>query len=404
MQKTWTTWTLLVLSIFSVTCASIKAGEQNVNPQTELQGQSKLSEAERIYEEFKFSSVDVTTVAITEKGRATVGGAGCFINKEGLVITACHVVKVKNDEIPGLLGGNTKILSYEYEVTLKEKGKKYKAELVGYNFENDGALLRVKGIKPEEYTAAKLGNSDKLKIGQKIYVIGMPYGLSNSISDGIVSQLHRHIDFSYIEDWIQISAPVNPGNSGGVLVDQEGQVVGIINLKIMFSDGIAFSLPINLLNVPQLTSGEVKKGDLGVECLIDNFPRMGTYQKPSLEDLIHLHEGTGINDVEVLNKLCKETEKQYAIVMTLEKDSSAEKAGIKKGDIILSIDGKKIQNGMELRIALLNKNGKTMEVSLMRVERKDLTQENSEVILKPMTVSVVVGKKQKEEKKEGKIY
>ena len=134
MKKAWTMWTLLVLSIFSVTCVSIKADEQNANPQTELQGQSQLSEAERIYEEFKFSSVDVTTAMITEKGKAVAGGAGCFINKEGLVITACHVVKVKNDEIPGFLGGNIKILSYEYEVTLKEKVKKYKAELVGYNF------------------------------------------------------------------------------------------------------------------------------------------------------------------------------------------------------------------------------------------------------------------------------
>lgn len=398
MKKAWTMWTLLVLSIFSVTCASIRADEQNANPQTEPQGQSQLSEAEKIYEDFKFASVDVTTTVITEKGKAFAGGAGCFINKDGLVITACHVVKEKDDEIATLFG-KIKILSYEYEVTLKEKGKKYKAELVGYNFENDGALLRVKGIKPEEYTAAKLGNSDKLKVGQKIYVIGMPYGLSNSITDGIVSQLHRHIDVFYVEDWVQISAPVNPGNSGGVLVDQRGEIVGIINLKIMSSDGIAFSLPINLLNVPQLMNGEVKKGEMGIECLVDNFPRMGTYQKPSLEDLIYLYEGTGINDVEILNRICKETGKQYAVVMTLEKNSSADKAGINKGDIILSIDGKAICNGMELRIALLNKNGKTMEVNLMRIERQDATKENSEVILKPMTISVVIGNKKNEKEK-----
>lgn len=392
MKKAWTMWTLLVLSVVSVTCASIKADEQNANPRTELQGQSQLSEAEKIYEDFKFASVDVTTTAMTEKGKAFAGGAGCFINKEGLVITACHVVKERGDEIAAGFG-KIKILSYEYEVTLKEKGKKYKAELVGYNFENDGALLRVKGIKPEEYTAAKLGDSDKLKVGQKIYVIGAPYGLSNSITDGIVSQLHRHTDVFYVEDWVQISAPINPGNSGGVLVDQKGEIVGIINYKEMPADGVAFSLPINLLNIPQLMTGEVKKGELGIECLVDNFPRMGTYQKPSLEDLIYLHEGTGINDVEILSRICKETEKQYAIVMTLEKDSSADKAGIKKGDIILSIDGKTIQNGMELRIALLNKNGKTMEVNLMRIERQDATKENSEVILKPMTISVVIGNK-----------
>ncbi|MEK7590494.1 MAG: trypsin-like peptidase domain-containing protein [Patescibacteria group bacterium] len=398
MKKSWTMWMLLVLSIFSVTCVSTPADEQNANPQTGLQTQTQLSEAEKIYEDFKFASVDVTTIMITEKGKAVTGGAGCFINKEGLVITACHVVKENDDEIATIFG-KIKILSYEYEVTLKEKGKKYKAELVGYNFENDGALLRVKGIKPEEYTAAKLGDSDKLRVGQKIYVIGMPYGLSNSITDGIVSQLHRHIDTFYVEDWIQISAPVNPGNSGGVLVDQEGKIVGIINLKIMSADGIAFSLPINLLNVPQLMAGEVKRGKLGIECLVDNFPRMGSYQKPSLEDLIYLHEQTGINDVEILNRICKETEKQYAVVMTLEKDSSADRAGIKKGDIILSVDRKTIRNGMELRIALLNKNGKTLEINLMRVERQDSTKEDSEVILKPMTVSIVIGDKKNETKK-----
>lgn len=389
MERVWKAGLFMAIGSVLIACTGFTQQETNLQEQPKTQSSTQLSEAEKIYEDFKFASVDVTTIAVTEKGKAIAGGAGCFISNDGLVITACHVAKFKNDEITALFG-STKILSYEYEVTLKGKGKKYKAELVGYNFENDGALLRVKGIKPEEYTVAKLGNSDKLKVGQRIYVIGMPYGLSNSITDGIISQLHRHIDFCYVEDWIQISAPINPGNSGGVLVDQEGKIVGIINLKIMSADGIGFSLPINLLNISQLTNGEVKKGEIGIECLIDNFPRMGTYQKPLLEDLIYLHEGTGVNDVEVLNRICKETEKQYAVVMTLKKDSVAEKAGIKKGDIILSINGKTIKDGMELRIALLNKNGKTMEINLMRVERLDPNKEDSAVILKPMTVSVVI--------------
>src|SRR3989344_8759862 len=235
-----------------------------------------------IYNYYKDACVDVRTIIETENLRSEWGGSGCFISDEGYLLTAAHVVKEKTDALKIFPFGETKILSYKYEVVVKSKERKYTAELIGVNMDCDVAILKVNDIDKKDYKVATMGNSDKLSIGEKIYVIGSPYSTSISMTSGIVSQLHQHIDLTYIEDWIQISAPINPGNSGGVLLNTNGEVVGIINAKIMGAEGMGYSLPINLANIPRLMKGDVKRGYFGAEALIDNFARRGTSEEARL--------------------------------------------------------------------------------------------------------------------------
>lgn len=321
-----------------------------------------------IYDHYKDACVDVLTTIETENSKVQSQGSGCFIDENGHLITAAHVVKEENDTLNSFFG-KSKIRNYQYEVILKSKNRRYSAKLVGFNVYVDAAILKVNDIDKKDYKVAKIGNSDKLKIGEKIYVIGSPFGASNSMTEGIVSQLHRYIYLCYVEDWIQISAAVNPGNSGGVLLNQSGEVVGIINAKNFGAEGMAYSLPINLANIPQLMKGAVKRGYSGFECLLENFPRDGIQDKPKLQDLISLNELTGIDEIETLITIYKNSQLNCAIVTEVKSESPAEKLGIKKGDIITQIAGNNVKNGVDVRKAFLGQNlPSNIKIKLLRAE------------------------------------
>ena len=115
-----------------------------------------------------------------------------------------------------------KVVSYTYWVTLTDKKKKYSAELKRNNALSDLALLRAVDADPQDYTVAKFGNPNEVQIGETVFAIGTPYGFPGSIKVGIVSGLHRIINMNYLEDFIETSAPINFGNSGGPLVNSRG--------------------------------------------------------------------------------------------------------------------------------------------------------------------------------------
>jgi len=226
-------------------------------------------------------------------------GSGFVIGQEGLIVTNNHVIEGAK----------------EVTVTLASK-EEYPAKIVGRDPKTDIALLKIepKGTLP----AAALGDSDRLRVGEWVMAIGNPFGLSNTVTAGIVSAKGRVIGAGPYDDFIQTDASINPGNSGGPLFDMQGQVVGINTAIIPNGRGIGFAVPVNLVKslLPQLeATGEVTRGYLGVS--IQSIT-------PELEKSLGL------------------TDRKGALVAEVTKGSPAESAGITRGDVIVQFDGKEI--------------------------------------------------------------
>ncbi|MFO8083088.1 MAG: DegQ family serine endoprotease [Desulfobacterales bacterium] len=232
-------------------------------------------------------------------------GSGFIIDKEGYIVTNNHVVQ-DADEI----------------VVKLKNGKEFDAEIIGRDSNTDLALLKVKS--PENFESVTLGNSDSLKVGQWVVAIGSPFGLEQTVTAGIVSAKGRVIGSGPYDDFIQTDASINPGNSGGPLTNMEGEVVGINTAIVASGQGIGFAIPINLAKgiIEQLkTTGEVTRGWLGV-AIQDLSGEMVEYY--------NLKDNKGV------------------LVAKVFENDPADKAGIKSQDIIVSINGKKIQNSREL--------------------------------------------------------
>lgn len=344
----------------------------------------------KIAQEFENKVVSITyTIWLEDGSKIDWGrvlgslGAGVFIEKnekakEGLVLTAGHVVK-EYDKWNGKwdMYKGKKVTKYKYEVLLPSKKRKYDAELLGWNRFNDSALLKVTNIDPDIFSVAKLGDASKLKKGQWICVIGAPYGLENTFTSGEISNLHRVIydskgePIDYLQDFICASAPVNPGNSGGPLINENGEVVGIVTRGA--PDNIALAVPIYLINLKQLKNGEVKELWFGADCLFENFYRKGAVGDPKHTDTDYVFQLTGIEDPATLMTICNETHPEtknsYAIVTRVEKGSPADKAGLKVGDIIIRNEKFKIYNGMDLRRYLYNEGaGKKITLKVLRAK------------------------------------
>lgn len=226
-------------------------------------------------------------------------GSGFIISKDGYIVTNNHVVE-----------GAT-----EVTVTLANK-KEYAAEVIGRDPKTDIALVK---IEPKEtLTVASLGDSDQLRVGEWVVAVGNPFGLSNTVTKGIVSAKNRVIGAGPYDDFIQTDAPINPGNSGGPLFNLKGEVVGINTAIVPNGQGIGFAVAVNMAKalIPQLESkGEVTRGYLGV-----------AIQAITPE----LAKGLSLKD------------EKGALVAGVTKGSPAEAAGIKSGDVIVSFDGKDV--------------------------------------------------------------
>lgn len=175
-------------------------------------------------EDFSGIIEDVVKSVITIR-TDTSQGTGFIINNNGYIVTNAHVLADQQ----GKLASNIRAITYEQETI--------QADFIGYNPNLDIALLKISG----DYTSLKLADSDDIQIGEKVIAIGNPLGLQFSVSEGIVSNMHQPGPTG-IKAYIQTDAALNPGNSGGPLINKQGKAIGINNFKLSGSEGIGFAL------------------------------------------------------------------------------------------------------------------------------------------------------------------
>jgi serine protease Do len=378
-----------ILAVFVLMASVVIAQETTpLPPENPAQrvGAQKVADLDgvKIYEYYKNCAVDVKVAITLETGEILeAGGSGSFWDKEGHVLTCAHVVRVPNDQIPFLFGPPAKIISYEYSVSIAATNRAWKAEIVGWNHDDDSALLKAQDIDPKDFNVAKLGNADSLKVGERVYALGSPFGLSDSYTTGTVSALHRYLGSNYLEDYIQSDVSVNFGNSGGPMINAQGEVVGINARMAVMGGNMTFAVPLNLMNIEQLKKGEVRLPWFGAEALINNFRRYSTEQDAMIEDLSQLNKLTGIRDIDHLSLLAKLSYKdRWAIVTLVDETKSADgklspakRAGFKKGDLITKVNGKVVAGGMDIRRIIVGMPlDKEFEVEYIRIDKSGVPQ------------------------------
>ena len=263
-------------------------------------------------------------------------GSGVVINSaKGYIVTNNHVIE-NADEIV---------------ITLKD-GRQLTAKKLGSDSETDIALLQVEA---ENLKEIKLADSDALRVGDFTVAIGSPFGLGQTVTSGIVSALGRsNLNIEQYEDFIQTDAAINSGNSGGALVNLRGELIGI-NTAILGPNGgnvgIGFAIPSNMMHnlVSQIIEfGEVRRGILGVS-------------------------GRSVNSD--LAKAMELETSQGGFIEQVMQDSAADDAGIKAGDVIIAVNGKKIKSFFELRakIGTIGANKKVKLTIIRNGDEEDFT-------------------------------
>src|SRR3990167_2519334 len=175
-------------------------------------------------------------------------GSGFIIGADGEILTNDHVVSGA-DEVNVILSDGTK----------------YKAKILGRDSKLDIALLKIESKR--KFTPIAFGDSDKIRIAEDVYAIGNPFGLSHSVSKGIISAKHRSLGSGPFDDYLQTDAAINFGNSGGPLIDKDGEVVGISTAVKANSQGLGFAIPVNLVKplLPELRMhGKILRSWLGI--------------------------------------------------------------------------------------------------------------------------------------------
>jgi S1-C subfamily serine protease len=300
-----------------------------------------------------FQRVEKSVVQITDSGERDVFesrlGSGFVYDDNGHIITNDHVVS----------GGGNRL-----DVTFPD-GTVYRASMIGSDPSADIAVLYVEGVPKEKLLPLSLADSSKVRVGERLAAIGNPFGLSGSLSSGIVSGVGRQIPAQEeegftIPDIIQTDAPINPGNSGGPLLNMRGEVIGI-NSAIYSTTGqfagVGFAIPSNTLAqvVPSLiTTGSYQHPWLGVA---------GRDITPGLADRLGLNEPRGF------------------LVMDVVAGSPAEKAGILKGTEDTVIDGIPIKLGGDVIIAVDNNTVRKIDDLLAYVEMKKSVGDDLELTI-----------------------
>ncbi|MEI6076486.1 MAG: DegQ family serine endoprotease [Verrucomicrobiota bacterium] len=240
-------------------------------------------------------------------------GSGVIVSADGYILTANHVV-ADADEV---------------KVSIADSKKEYTAKIIGKDRATDVAVLK---ISANNLPAVVLADSDQIEIGDVVLALGNPFGIGQTVTMGIVSATGRSgLGFNGYEDFIQTDAAINPGNSGGALVDAEGRLVGINTAIISRSggnQGIGLAVPVNLARsvLERLVSGgKIKRGYLGI------MPQ----------------------DIDAgLAKQFNLSDEDGALVGDITQDSPAQKAGLKAGDVIVSVNGKKISGAQSLKVTV----------------------------------------------------
>src|SRR5574344_2043831 len=262
-------------------------------------------------------------------------GSGVIVTKDGYIVTNNHVVE-NADEI---------------SVTIGEDPTEYSAKLIGKDSDSDIAVIKIDSSKT--LNPIKLGDSSSLLIGDVTFAIGNPFGVGNTVTMGIISALNKNrVGINRYENYIQTDASINPGNSGGALVDSRGALIGIntaILSKSGGNDGIGFAIPVEMVKdvVGKLVSdGKVIRGYLGVVIVDLDKDSQQVYKR-----------------------------KEGAIILDISNDTPAAKYGLKRGDLVYSINGKetKDRNSLQNAIASFKPNEKvTLQIER---DKKDIVVE-----------------------------
>jgi serine protease Do len=257
-------------------------------------------------------------------------GSGFLLDNDGYIVTNNHVVEDAS----------------QIKVRLSNE-QEYDAKIIGRDPKTDIALIKIDApagdLKP-----LKLGDSDSTPVGSWVVAIGSPFGLEQTVTAGIVSAKGRIIGSGPYDDFIQTDASINPGNSGGPLLNLKGEVIGINTAIVASGQGIGFAIPINMADgiIGQLKdSGEVSRGWLGVG-IQDLTPELAEYY--------------GV----------KKEQEGVLVTQTYEGDP-ADKAGIKEGDVIIAVDGKRIASSRELSRTVAEAGvGNKMSLTVLREGRE----------------------------------
>jgi serine protease Do len=234
-------------------------------------------------------------------------GSGVIVDATGIALTNAHVVEKAT----------------EIEVVTLDGGK-HKAKVVGLDKKTDLAVLKLDDGKGQ-FKFARMGDSDKMQVGDWVIAVGSPFGLQATVTAGIISAKARNIGQGPFDDFLQTDAAINPGNSGGPLVNMQGEIIGINTAIVAGGSGIGFAIPSNMarkIYTEIQSKGRVTRGWLGV----------------SIQPLTaELARSFGAKDT------------KGVLVSDVVPDSPAAKAGLKAGDIMLEFDGKKVEAPSDLQ-------------------------------------------------------
>jgi len=259
-------------------------------------------------------------------------GSGMVIAPDGYVLTNSHVV------------GGSRALDVEFT-----DGTRHSATLVGDDPPTDLAVIRA---NTKDLSFAALGESGELKVGQFVLAVGNPFGYQATVTTGVVSSLGRALrsqDGRLIENVVQHTAPLNPGNSGGPLVNSQGQVVGINTAIIAIAQGIGFSVPSSTVNwvVSQLMAhGKVKRGYLGIAGATRSISRR-------------------------LARFLDHSKELVVEVVSVDKKGPASRAGVRAGDFIFAIDNHPVHSMDDLhRFLTENASSERVQLTLLRLTKQ----------------------------------
>jgi serine protease Do len=259
-------------------------------------------------------------------------GSGFIIGKDGHIVTNNHVVENATD----------------IKVSLSD-GEEFGAKIIGRDPKTDVALIKIEAQR--DLPVAPLGDSDRLRVGEWVVAIGNPFGLGHTVTAGIAGAKGRIIGAGPYDDFIQTDASINPGNSGGPLFNLRGEVVGINTAIVATGQGIGFAIPINLAKevLTQLREkGRVTRGWLGVQ-----IQRV----TPELAQSFGLERAHG------------------ALVGEVQPNSTAERAGIQRGDVIVGFRGEEIEDVYELpHVVAMTPPGTEVDLKLIRNGQERMVQ------------------------------
>jgi serine protease Do len=251
-------------------------------------------------------------------------GSGFVIDPNGLILTNNHVVEN----------------AISIRVRLND-GREFDARVLGRDPLTDVALLKLQG-SVKDLPVARLGNSDAVRVGDTVVAIGNPFGLTSSVSAGILSARARDIQAGPYDNFLQTDAAINPGNSGGPLFNVQGEVIGINTAIVGGGSGIGFAVPSNMVQalLPQLQTGQIHRGWLGV----------------AVQDL-----------TSDLARALQVPVSKGAIVTDVQADTPSAQAGLRRDDILTAIDGKPIESSRGLtREVGFRQPGETLKLTVYR--------------------------------------